>query len=78
MFKLYWVSVITQTEYDTKPWLCSMESAETSFDRAMETVNRLRRKHIILSAWIDVYDENDVKQTVFHECYIDSFGNIKM
>ena len=74
--ELYWVSVIIQNGYNTRPWLCTMNEGETSLDKAMETVGRLKESHTILSAWIDVFDENNIKQTVFHECYIDYLGHI--
>ena len=37
----------------------------------------MRESHNVLSAWIDVFDKNDQKTTVFHECYVDVLGNVK-
>ena len=74
--KLYYVSAIIQNEGDTKPWLCAMTDSEIKLEDAMEVITRTRANHNVLSAWIDMFDENNVKQTVFHECYIDTFGNM--
>lgn len=74
--KLYWVSAIIQNEYDKKAWLCAMTDGVLSLDKAMEVIERTRENHKVLSAWVDVFDENKVKQTVFHECYINVFGNL--
>lgn len=68
--KQYWVSAIIKDSEDKEPWLCAMTDGVLSFDKAMEVVNKTRENYIVLSAWIDVFDENGVKNTVFHECYI--------
>ena len=73
---LYYVSAIIQNEGDAKPWLCAMTDSIISLKNAMEVIDRARTNHNVLSAWIDMFDENNVKQTVFHECYIDILGNI--
>lgn len=75
--QLYWVSAIIQNKGDTKPWLSIMTDGEIKLEDAMKTIAKARNNHNVLSAWIDVFDENNVKQTVFHECYIDTFGNMK-
>lgn len=72
--KLYWVSAIIQNQFDTRPWLCAMSQGELSLDKAMEVVANTTENNTVLSIWIDVFDENNIKQTVFHECYIDGFG----
>lgn len=74
--KSYYVSAIIQNEGDAKPWLCAMTDSEIKLEDAMEVIARTRANHNVLSAWIDMFDENNVKQTVFHECYIDTFGNM--
>ena len=73
---LYYVSAIIQNEGDAKPWLCAMTDSVISLENAMEVIARARTNHNVLSAWIDMFDENNVKQTVFYECYIDILGNI--
>ena len=73
---LYYVSAIIQNEGDAKPWLCTMTDSIISLENAMEIIARARTNHNVLSAWIDMFDKNNVKQTVFHECYIDILGNI--
>lgn len=75
--KLYWVSAIIQNQDDSKPWLCEMTDSEVRLENAMETIAKIKNDHNVLSAWIDVFDENNVKQTIFHECYIDIFGDIR-
>lgn len=74
--KLYWVSAIIQNKGDQKPWLLAMSEGELSLEKAMEIVNRVKEDHTVLSVWIDVFDENNTKQTVFHECFIDAFGTV--
>ena len=71
--KLYWVSGIIQNNVNELPWLCAISEGELTLDKAKEVLNIMRKNHNVLSAWIDVFDENNVKQTVFHECYIDIF-----
>ena len=70
MMKQYWVSAIIKDNEDKEPWLYAVTDGVLSFDKAMEVVNKTRENYIVLSAWIDVFDENGVKNTVFHECYI--------
>lgn len=74
--KLYWVSAIIQDNADKRPRLLTMSEGELSFKKAMEIVTRIKEHHTALSVWIDVFDENNIKQTVFHECYIDAFGAV--
>ena len=61
--QLYWVSAIIQNKSDTKPWLCAMTDGEIKLEDAMKTIAKARNNHNVLSAWIDVFDENNVKQT---------------
>ena len=74
--KLYWVSAIVQNKSDKDVWLCAMSEGELSMDKAMQVIDRLKEIDTILSAWIDVFDENGIKNTVYHECCIDEFGNL--
>ena len=67
---LYWVSAIIFNEGDSKPWLCAISSGAISFSNALIEIQHLKENHNVLSAWIDTYDENDNKETVFHECYM--------
>ena len=73
---LYWVSLIIQDAENSKPWLSSMSSGCVSFEEAMKTIERGRNNYRVLCAWIDVFDKNNRKSTVFHECYIDAIGNV--
>ena len=74
--KLYWVSGIIQNNANELPWLLAMSEGELTLDRAKRKLETMRHNHNVLSAWIDTFYENDVKQTVFHECYIDVFGYV--
>ena len=74
--KSYWISAIIQNESDVRPWLCTISAGELTLDRAKMAVKIMRNNHNVLSAWIDVFDKNNIKQTVFHECYIDALGYI--
>lgn len=74
--RLYWVSAIVQNEEDKKPTLLAMSSGEPNIDKAKEVVNHLKENYTVLSVWIDAFDENNNKTTVFHDCYINAFGHI--
>lgn len=67
---LYWVSTIIFDEGDTKPWLCAISTAQDTLEQAIYQLEFTRKHHNVLSGWIDVFDENNTKQTVFHECYM--------
>ena len=74
--KLYWVSAIVQNKEDKKPWLRATSNG-TNFNEAMEIINRIKEHSTVLSIWIDTFDENNVKETVFHECYLNGIGQIR-
>ncbi len=74
--KLYWVSAIVQSKFDQKPFLLAMSEGEISLEKAMEVVGRVKENDTVLSVWVDTFDENNTKQTVFHECCIDAFGTV--
>lgn len=67
---MFWVSFIIQDKGDTKPWLCAISTAQDTLEQAKNVIEYKRNIYNILSAWIDIFDENDNKQTVFHECYM--------
>ena len=75
--KLYWVSLLIQDTEKSKPWVCAMSDGCISLEQALKTVQTGKQNHIVLSAWIDVFDDNNNKSTVFHECYVDAVGNIE-
>jgi len=74
--KLYWVSAIVQNQGDKKPWLLAINDGKINLKMATEIVNHVKENNTVLSIWIDEIDKNDIKQTVFHECYIDAFGTV--
>lgn len=72
--KLYWVSAIVH-DRGSKPKLFTMTYGEQTITRAKSIIDHLKEYHTVLSAWIDVFDESGVKETVYHDCYIDAFGD---
>ena len=66
----FWTSAIIYDEGNTKPWLCAMSSPQFSLDRAKQEIEHLKENYNVLSAWVDTFDESNVKKTVFHECYM--------
>lgn len=72
--KLYWVSYIDND--CGKPALVAISSGCTDLEEAKDCIKTIRYNHTVLSAWIDVFDENNNKTTVFHECYINALGCI--
>ena len=74
--KTYWVSAIVLNDGDRKPWLLAYGSCQLSLAKAMKEITHVKDTFTVLSVWIDAFDENDVKQTVFHECYVNAFGDI--
>lgn len=72
----YWVSAIIQDEGDRKPWLLSLNDCQLSLEEAMKVVAKVKENYRTLSVWVDMFTPNDEKKVVFHECYIDVFGNI--
>lgn len=75
--KLYWVSLLIQDKENTKPWLCAMSDGCISLEEAIKIIEKGKQNYRVLSAWIDTFDTNNHKVTVFHECYVNSIGNIE-
>lgn len=75
--KQFWVSAIIQDPDDKRAWCCAMNDSVSSIEEAKETIERARKNFTVLSAWVDVFDESNVKQTVLHECYVDAFGKVE-
>ena len=73
----YWVSLIIQNKDDKRAWLCAMSNCEMSLENAMETINKAKARFVVLSAWVDTFDKNNEKHTVFHECYVNCIGQVK-
>lgn len=76
--KLYWVSFLIQDTENSIPWLCAMQNACLSLEKAKEIIEKGRSNYRVLSAWVDTFDDNNVKTVVFHECYINSMGYLKV
>ena len=43
---------------------------------AMKIIERGRNNYRVLSAWVDVFDKNNAKITIFHECYVNVVGKV--
>lgn len=74
--KLYFASAIIQDKSGGKPCLWQMSEGDLSLEKAMGKIDFAKKYYIALSAWVDSFDENNNKQTVFHECYINAFGDV--
>ena len=72
----YWVSVLIQDSEHSQPWLSRMLDSRSSLSEAKEIIEKYRNNFRVLSAWVDTYGENKVKTTVFHECYVDTLGDL--
>lgn len=72
----YWVSVLIQDSENSQPWLSRMLDSRSSLSEAKEIIEKYRNNFRVLSAWVDTYGENKVKTTVFHECYVDTLGDL--
>lgn len=72
---LYWVSLLIQDTENSKPWLCMMTDSCITLEDAKKVIEKGRSKFRVLSAWVDRFD-NNVKTTVYHECYVNPLGGV--
>lgn len=72
---LYWTNFIMKSYDDGKPWLCASYDGCLTLDEAIRNIEKQRKNYIVLSAWIDIFENNE-KKTIFHECYLDAIGNV--
>ena len=77
MNTLYWVSFLVQDSETSRPWVCSLSTGCTSLKDAMIAISNGRNNYRVLSAWVDVFDENNAKITMFHECYVNVVGKVE-
>lgn len=73
----YWVSLLIQDDEKSKPYLISMTDSTPHLKDAIEIIERGRKNYRVLSAWVDVFDENNTKITMFHECYVNVVGKVE-
>ena len=71
----YWVSFIIQNKDDKKAWCCAKNTGFLSLDEAMKVVETVKEQNIVLSVWVDLFDETNNKTTVYHECFVDCLYN---
>ena len=73
----YWVSALVQGPNEPRAWLLSSTTSETTLKAAKDKILYMRSSYTVLSAWIDTFDSNNKKKTVYHECNVDTFGNVR-
>lgn len=73
----YWISLLVQNDENSRPYFISMTNSVPHLKDAMEIIERGRNNYRVLSAWVDVFDENNAKITMFHECYVDVIENVE-
>lgn len=73
----YWVSAIVQNKGDEKPSLLALNDGYPTLEAAMEVIDHIKGNNTVLSVWVDAFDKDNNKQTVFHECYLDAFGTVR-
>ena len=66
----YWVSFLVQDTENSEPWLCAVAESFLSSEEALKALNKGLSIHRVLSAWIDMFNSDNLKTTVFHECYV--------
>lgn len=76
--QLYWVSLLIQETENSKPWVSSMSTGCINLEEAMKTIKRGKKNFRVLSAWVNIFDENNRKTVVFHECYINALGQVEI
>ena len=64
------MSLLIQDDEKSKLYLISMTDSVPHLKDAMKIIERGRNNYRVLSAWVDVFDENNAKITMFHECYV--------
>lgn len=72
---LYWVSAIIND--NGKIVNIALSAGLPNYEKALESIEFWKEHYTVISAWIDIFDKNDKKETIYHECFVDSFGKIK-
>lgn len=67
--QLFWVSCLIQHPDADIPALCAMSDPCTSLEEAQAIVEKMKKRYTTHAAWIDTYDKQHNKTTVFHEYY---------
>jgi len=81
--KQYWVTFILRRtdKYtkETKVWSSPTSRSLNILSEAHREIRLMRENNDadVISAWIDTYDDNNNKTTVFHDCYINFVGNVE-
>ena len=76
--KLYYVSLLIQDTENSKPWLLAMTDVCLSVEVAIKVIESAKQTYRVLSAWIDTFDWQGNKSTVFHKCYVNAIGNVNI
>ena len=69
--------MIIQNKHDKRAWLCPIAESVCDTDEAEDLLLKVRKQFTVLSAWIDIFDEDGVKETVYHECYVNLLGMVR-
>ena len=69
--------MIIQNEHDKRAWLCPIAESVCDTNEAEDLILKARKQFTVLSAWIDIFDEDGVKETVYHECYVNPLGMVR-
>lgn len=74
--KRYWTNFIIQDSFNRHAYRESSYDCCLSLDVALSAVENMRFNHTVLSAWIDVTDDDEKPITIWHECYVDGLGHV--
>lgn len=75
--KIYWVSVIMLDKTNNRPISLAIGDCVTDIETAKSMIHQARKNYTVYSAWINTINENEEKQTVFHECYVNAIGVVE-
>ena len=75
--KVYWVTAILLDEANQRPMSLAIGDYVSSIKEAKDIIQCARKNYTVYSAWINTINENEEKQTVFHECYVNAIGVVE-
>ena len=79
----YWTNfILRRTDRytkETKIWHSPTTSPFNTLDETRNEIQLMRNRDDfdVISAWVDAYDNENNKTTVFHDCYINFVGNVE-
>lgn len=75
--KAYWVTAILLDEVNQRPMSLAIGDYVSSIKEAKDIIQCARKSYTVYSAWVDTYDKNKGRVTVFHECYVNALGVVE-